>query len=121
MVAVKTDAYPSTSAAATAKPRDRTDGLLGDAAPRSYPTAIPRPAWFNEERGLSSSLARHLAGLLLAVCALPFGAQAAAPQPTHEFTLDNGLKVIVREDHRAPVVVSQIWYCLLYTSDAADE
>ncbi|CAH0220117.1 putative zinc protease Rv2782c [Pseudomonas sp. Bi70] len=59
---------------------------------------------------MSSSLARHLAGLLLAVCALPFGAQAAAPQPTHEFTLDNGLKVIVREDHRAPVVVSQIWY-----------
>ncbi|GGJ07695.1 M16 family metallopeptidase [Halopseudomonas pertucinogena] len=31
-------------------------------------------------------------------------------QPTHEFTLDNGLKVIVREDHRAPVVVSQLWY-----------
>lgn len=59
---------------------------------------------------MSTSLARHLAGLLLAVCALPFGAQAAAPQPTHEFTLDNGLKVIVREDHRAPVVVSQIWY-----------
>ncbi|SHN04674.1 M16 family metallopeptidase [Phytopseudomonas punonensis] len=59
---------------------------------------------------MSSSLARHLAGLLLAVCALPFGAQAAAPQPTHEFTLDNGLKVIVREDHRAPVVVSQVWY-----------
>ncbi|WP_443201000.1 M16 family metallopeptidase [Pseudomonas sp. CNPSo 3701] len=59
---------------------------------------------------MSTSLARHLAGLLLAVCALPFGAHAAAPQPTHEFTLDNGLKVIVREDHRAPVVVSQIWY-----------
>lgn len=31
-------------------------------------------------------------------------------QTTHEFTLDNGLKVIVREDHRAPVVVSQLWY-----------
>ncbi|GLX15714.1 peptidase M16 [Pseudomonas straminea] len=59
---------------------------------------------------MSTSLARHLAGLLLAVCALPFGAHAAALQPTHEFTLDNGLKVIVREDHRAPVVVSQIWY-----------
>ncbi len=28
----------------------------------------------------------------------------------HEFTLDNGLKLIVKEDHRAPVVVSQIWY-----------
>ncbi|MDH5409406.1 MAG: insulinase family protein, partial [Gammaproteobacteria bacterium] len=24
--------------------------------------------------------------------------------------LDNGLKVLVREDHRAPVVVAQIWY-----------
>ena len=28
----------------------------------------------------------------------------------HEFMLDNGLKVLVREDHRAPVVVAQIWY-----------
>ena len=28
----------------------------------------------------------------------------------HEFTLDNGLKVLVKEDHRAPVVVAQIWY-----------
>lgn len=27
-----------------------------------------------------------------------------------ETVLDNGLKVIVKEDHRAPVVVSQIWY-----------
>ena len=29
---------------------------------------------------------------------------------TVEKTLDNGLKIIVREDHRAPVVVSQVWY-----------
>jgi len=28
----------------------------------------------------------------------------------YEFTLDNGLKLIVKEDHRSPVVVSQIWY-----------
>jgi zinc protease len=28
----------------------------------------------------------------------------------HETTLDNGLRVIVKEDHRSPVVVSQIWY-----------
>jgi len=28
----------------------------------------------------------------------------------HEFNLDNGLKILVKEDHRAPVVVSQIWY-----------
>lgn len=29
---------------------------------------------------------------------------------THEFTLDNGLKLIVREDHRAPVAVTMVWY-----------
>ncbi|MGD8631027.1 MAG: pitrilysin family protein [Gammaproteobacteria bacterium] len=28
----------------------------------------------------------------------------------HEYQLDNGLKLIVKEDHRAPVVVSQVWY-----------
>lgn len=28
----------------------------------------------------------------------------------HKFTLDNGLKVIVKEDHRAPVAVSMLWY-----------
>lgn len=28
----------------------------------------------------------------------------------HEFKLENGMKVLVKEDHRAPVVVSQIWY-----------
>ncbi len=29
---------------------------------------------------------------------------------TNEFTLANGLKVVVREDHRSPVVVTQVWY-----------
>lgn len=27
-----------------------------------------------------------------------------------EYQLDNGLKLIVKEDHRAPVMVSQVWY-----------
>lgn len=57
-----------------------------------------------------NALARRAAGLLLSAVCLPLTALAADPQPTHEFTLDNGLKVVVREDHRAPVVVSQIWY-----------
>lgn len=35
---------------------------------------------------------------------------ACSDSIVHEKVLDNGLKVIVREDHRAPVVVSQIWY-----------
>ncbi|TAN50979.1 MAG: insulinase family protein [Methylococcaceae bacterium] len=35
---------------------------------------------------------------------------AAGQADVHEFKLDNGLKVLVKEDHRAPVVVSQVWY-----------
>ena len=35
---------------------------------------------------------------------------AAAVAKVHEYRLDNGLKVIVKEDHRAPIVVSQVWY-----------
>ncbi|MET1080395.1 MAG: pitrilysin family protein [Pseudomonas sp.] len=56
------------------------------------------------------AIARCAAGLLFGALCLPLPLLAAQPQPTHEFTLDNGLKLIVREDHRAPVVVSQIWY-----------
>ena len=33
-----------------------------------------------------------------------------ACSPVKETTLENGLKIIVKQDHRAPVVVSQIWY-----------
>ncbi|MDG9885995.1 insulinase family protein [Pseudomonas sp. GD04058] len=57
-----------------------------------------------------NALARRAAGLLLGTICMPLAAFAADPQPTHEFILDNGLKVVVREDHRAPVVVSQVWY-----------
>ena len=28
----------------------------------------------------------------------------------HEYMLTNGLKIVVKEDHRSPVVISQIWY-----------
>lgn len=35
----------------------------------------------------------------------------ALDQPiVHEYQLKNGLKLFVKEDHRAPVVVSQVWY-----------
>ncbi len=37
-------------------------------------------------------------------------AMAAAAERTHSFELQNGMKIIVREDHRAPVMVSQVWY-----------
>lgn len=46
---------------------------------------------------------RLIAGLVLLMPATIF----ANP---HEFMLENGLKLIVKEDHRSPVVVSLIWY-----------
>ena len=36
--------------------------------------------------------------------------QSASHAEVFEKTLSNGLKVIVKEDHRAPVVVQQVWY-----------
>lgn len=44
-------------------------------------------------------------GMLLALLMVG-SAQAAVT----DVTLDNGLRVIVQEDHRAPVMVSQVWY-----------
>lgn len=45
---------------------------------------------------------------------LAFGLLLFAPMvlmaKVSEFTLDNGLKLIVKEDHRAPVAVTQVWY-----------
>ncbi len=35
---------------------------------------------------------------------------AQAQMPAQEKTLANGLRVIVKEDHRAPTVVSMVWY-----------
>ena len=49
------------------------------------------------------SIARSLL-FALSLAALPALAQIT------EYRLDNGMKVIVKEDHRAPVVVSQVWY-----------
>jgi zinc protease len=50
--------------------------------------------------------------LLSVLLLLPGLAVAAADAPAeiHEYRLDNGMKVLVRTDRRAPVVVSQVWY-----------
>jgi zinc protease len=48
---------------------------------------------------------------LCALAALTAGCATTGTRvPVSETTLANGLRVIVREDHRSPVVVSQIWY-----------
>ncbi|NDW54102.1 pitrilysin family protein [Aliiroseovarius sp. PrR006] len=54
-----------------------------------------------------------LAGLL----AIGLGVPAVAKDDVSHFTLDNGLEVVVIEDHRAPVVVHMLWY----RAGAADE
>jgi len=33
-----------------------------------------------------------------------------APSPIHQYTLKNGLKLLVKEDHRSPAIVTMIWY-----------
>ena len=52
---------------------------------------------------------RFLCRLLPALMLLPC-LTLAAPPVTTEYLLDNGLKVLVREDHRSPIVVAQVWY-----------
>ena len=47
--------------------------------------------------------------LLATALAIPLVATAEAPK-VQERLLDNGLKVLVKEDHRAPIVTSQVWY-----------
>jgi zinc protease len=47
---------------------------------------------------------------LTALCLLYCSSAALIAGDVHEWTLDNGLHLIVKEDHRAPVVVSQVWY-----------
>ncbi len=47
---------------------------------------------------------------LLAICLILLAERVPAADRTHEFVLDNGLKLVVQEDHRAPVAVIQIWY-----------
>jgi zinc protease len=59
--------------------------------------------------------ARALALALAAACALPVAAPAKAPATKvdiayEQFTLPNGLRVIVHTDRKAPIVAVNIWY-----------
>lgn len=70
-------------------------------APLTYPVPLPRPV-FRLPRAPAALLALCLAGAAFA--------QAPAPVPVVEqFTLANGLTVIVKPDHRAPTVAHMLW------------
>lgn len=80
----------------------------------SYPTTSKMTQLTRAARrraAASAYLSLLFAGILLA------GSAHAAPEPAdgdaatvHEYAFDNGMKLLVKEDHRAPVVVSQVWY-----------
>ncbi|WP_051396137.1 pitrilysin family protein [Ignatzschineria larvae DSM 13226] len=65
---------------------------------------------------IKSHSLKKLSAMLLASLTLSTAALAqqypeiATVDQTHETVLDNGLKVLVREDHRSPVVTTMIWY-----------
>jgi len=48
--------------------------------------------------------------MLAALLGVATQAGAAHGTGTHDYTLDNGLRLIVQEDHRAPLAVVQVWY-----------
>lgn len=60
---------------------------------------------------------RFALSLVLLLAALSPAGPALAAQEVTDFTLDNGMEVVVIEDHRAPVAVHMVWY----RAGAADE
>lgn len=49
-----------------------------------------------------------LAMSLLLLASMPYAAQSE--RKVYEYQLDNGMKVIIKPDRRAPIAVSQVWY-----------
>ncbi|XID75784.1 M16 family metallopeptidase [Alkanindiges sp. WGS2144] len=93
---------------------------------------VTHPATSSDSlRWPASLLSLTLIGTGLCLPATTFAAKPkpANPSPaliqnqskTHEETLPNGLKVIIREDHRAPVAMTQIWYKVGSTDETGDE
>jgi zinc protease len=56
---------------------------------------------------IAKTLRRALSASLLLVPALAY---SGFDLDVHEYQLQNGMKVLVKPDHRAPVVVVQVWY-----------
>ncbi len=47
---------------------------------------------------------------LAALSITPGFANEASSSKVHEYQLDNGMRILVKEDHRAPVVTAMVWY-----------
>ncbi|CAN5338090.1 pitrilysin family protein [soil metagenome] len=55
---------------------------------------------------------RSLIAVTLSISTLACLPSSAFAEPAQEFVLKNGMKIIVKEDHRAPTVAHMIWYKL---------
>ena len=61
----------------------------------------------------------HAKRLIAATFVWAASAVASAATEPQEFMLDNGMQVVVIEDHRAPVVVQMVWYKVGAADDPA--
>src|SRR3546814_4708233 len=75
---------------------------------RSRPSS--RPAAFLRQGLLAFALTTALGGGLFVPPAHAEAAKATVDIPFEEFTLPNGLRVIVHTDRKAPIVAVNIWY-----------
>jgi predicted Zn-dependent peptidase len=69
-----------------------------------------RPAALMRQGLLAFALTTALGGGFFAGPAQAEAAKASVDIPYQQFTLPNGLRVIVHEDHKAPIVAVNIWY-----------
>lgn len=74
-----------------------------------------RMRWYGEgplASGRATGAGRRglLACLLACWVAFPLAVSAQDQGPVHTYTLDNGMRILVRSDDRAPVVSSMVWY-----------
>jgi zinc protease len=106
-------------------------------SPHSFASTVKHPSshlkpssFFSQKKYLASMIAGVLLtsiGISAPAFAKKYDNVATAQSipvsqsKTHEETLSNGLKVIIREDHRAPVAMTQIWYKVGATDEMGDE
>lgn len=67
---------------------------------------------YHSDRMVPSECSGMIKNFLLTFCLTAFISTGFCMQnnTAREYKLDNGLKVVVKSDHRAPVVVTQMWY-----------
>ena len=73
---------------------------------------------------VTHSYKKSLVALVLTLLCLPITTHAQIrselTRSSFETTLSNGLQVIIREDHRSPMVMTQIWYKVGSTDESGN-